>query len=107
LLSFTQEKTMSDTHTALSMMAAAPAIRRKNDQPDSWLKAMSDAWGKTLNAKAEEIEATSARISGGDDKPGTIAELSTQAMQLSFLSNSAHTATATTSEALKSLASKS
>lgn len=98
---------MTDNNTkALSLMAAAPSIGRTNGKPQSWFEAMAEAWGRTLDAKAQEIEATSERISSGDDKPAVITELSAQSLQMSFLSNSSHTSMSSVGSALEALARK-
>jgi hypothetical protein len=97
---------MTDTNKALSLIAAAPSIGKGSDKPASWFEAMAEAWGRTLDAKAAEIEATSDRISEGDDKPAVLTELSAQSMQMSFMSNSSHTSLSSVGSALEALARK-
>jgi hypothetical protein len=97
---------MSDTTKALGLMAAAPSIGKKSGKSDNWFEAMAEAWGRTLDAKAEEIQATSEQISGGDDKPATVTQLSAQSLQMSFLSNSSHTSLSSVGTALETMARK-
>jgi hypothetical protein len=99
---------MTDTNTtnALSLMAAAPSMGKQSGKPSSWFEAMAEAWGRTLDAKAAEIEATSDRISNGEDKPAVITQLSAQTLQMSFLSNSSHNSMSSVGSALEALARK-
>jgi hypothetical protein len=99
---------MTTTNNALSLMAAAPSMgsSQKSGKPSSWFEAMAEAWGRTLDAKASEIEATADQISNGDDKPAVITQLSAQSLQMSFLSNSSHTSMSSVGSALEALARK-
>ncbi len=99
---------MNDTNTkALSLMASASSNgRRAGQSGGSWFEAMAEAWGRTLDAKAQQLEATSERISNGEDKPAVITELSAQSLQMSFLSNSSHTSMSSVGSALEALARK-
>jgi hypothetical protein len=73
----------------------------------SWFEAMAQAWGDTLDRQALQIETLSARVSGGDDKPATITELSAESLRMSFLATSSHTSLSAVGEALRTLAQKS
>lgn len=97
---------MSESVNPLSMMAttATSTSKQKNG---SWYEAMAEAWGKTLDNKAFELENSSAELSAGNDTPSTVTMLQTQAMQMGFLSTGSHTAISSTGEALKSMAQKS
>ena len=97
---------MSDSMNPLSMMAIAPATGKQAASSGTWYQAMAEAWGKTLDAKATEIEGVAAQISGGDDTPGTITQMSTKSLQMGFLSQSAHTATSSVGTALETMARK-
>jgi hypothetical protein len=98
---------MTDSTKSLSLMAAAPSMGSQgSNKSGSWFEAMAEAWGKTLDAKAQQIEDTSAQISGGDDKPAVITQLSAQSLQMSFLSNSSHSSLSSVGSALEALARK-
>lgn len=73
----------------------------------SWFEAMADAWGKALDAKADQISAKSAQIGdGATDKPADITELTAMSLEMGFLSNSSHTALASVGSALETMARK-
>jgi hypothetical protein len=98
---------MSQNVNPLSMLAAAPGMgTSKAEGGSKWYEAMADAWGKTLDAKATDIEAIAAKISAGDDKPGTITQMSTMSLQMGFLSQSAHTSVSSVGAALETMARK-
>lgn len=89
----------------LGMVAAAPSTST-NTSGSKWFELMAEAWGKTLDAKATELEQTAAKISGGDDRPGTITQMSAQSMQMGFLAQSAHTGISSVGTALETMARK-
>ena len=98
---------MSNSINPMSLVAAAPAITGSSSSSGSkWFELMAEAWGKTLDAKATQMEQTAAQISGGDDKPATITQLSAQSMQMGFLSQSAHTGISSVGSALETMARK-
>ena len=73
----------------------------------SWFEAMADAWGKALDAKADQISAKSAQIGDASaDKPADITELTAMSLEMGFLSNSSHTALASVGSALEAVARK-
>lgn len=90
----------------LFTLAATPLMTNK-PKGSSWFESMAEAWGQTLDRQASAIENLSDQVSGGDDKPATITELSTESLRMSFLSNSSHTAITSAGEALKTMAQKS
>lgn len=86
--------------------SAAAATSSGSDRSSNWFEAMAEAWGKALDAKAEQIQATSDKLNAGDDKPATITQLSAQSLQMSFLANSSHTSMSSVGTALETLARK-
>lgn len=73
----------------------------------SWFEAMADAWGKALDAKADQISDKSAQIGAGTtDKPADITELTAMSLEMGFLSNSSHTALSSVGSALETMARK-
>ena len=73
----------------------------------SWFEAMADAWGKALDAKADQITDKSAQIGNASaDKPADITELTAMSLEMGFLSNSSHTALASVGSALETMARK-
>jgi hypothetical protein len=99
---------MTNTVNPLSIIAAAPSTGSSGSSGNSsnWFEAMAEAWGKALDAKATEIETTSAKLTAGDDRPATITKLSAQSLEMSFLSNSSHTSMSSVGTALETLARK-
>jgi len=96
---------MSNTINPLSLVASAPA-NSTSGSGSKWFELMAEAWGKTLDAKATQMEQTAAQISGGDDRPATITQLSAQSLQMGFLSQSAHTGISSVGSAMETMARK-
>ena len=97
---------MSQNVNPLSVIAASPSTSSTSSSDSEWFKAMAEAWGKTLDSKADQLVATSDQISAGQDDPATITMLSTQSLEMSFLSQSAHTSIASVGTALETMARK-
>ncbi len=97
---------MSNSINPLAAMAAAPPVSGGTDRSNNWFEAMAEAWGKALDAKADEIQATADKLNAGDDRPATITQLSAQSLQMSFLANSSHTSMNSVGSALETLARK-
>jgi hypothetical protein len=93
----------------LATLALAPMTSPKgtgSGGSGSWFEAMSQAWGQTLDAQANRIQQQSDALSGGDDSPATITQLSTESLKMSFLSNSSHNAISSVGQALDTMARK-
>ncbi|MBQ1762322.1 MAG: hypothetical protein IIZ92_05410 [Aquincola sp.] len=100
---------MSNSIDPMGMVALAPlstSTGSGKSREGSWYEAMATAWGQTLDRKAADLESISGRIIEGDDKPATVTMLSTQAMQMGFLSTSSHSTITSAGEALKTMAQK-
>lgn len=99
---------MSNNVNPLSLMATTPLSQSntRNGKPSSWYEAMAEAWGKTLDAKAGEIERASDELSNGNDTPSHITQMTALAQQMGFMSNSAHSSLQSVGTALESLARK-
>jgi hypothetical protein len=93
----------TNTVNSQSIVTAAPA---NGNSDHNWFQAMAEAWGKALDAKANQIQATADKLNAGDDTPSTITQLSAQSLEMSFLSNSSHTAMNSVGTALETLARK-
>lgn len=89
----------------LSVLATAPSSSTKKSG-GTWFEAMAEAWGQTLDNQADRIQQQSDKVSGGDDKPAAITELTAQTLKMSFLSNSSHTAISSVGQALETMARK-
>ena len=96
---------MSNYVNPLSLVAAAPMGQQKNAN-GTWFEAMAQAWGQTLDTQADRIQQQSDVVSGGDDTPGAITQLTAQSLKMSFLSNSSHTAISSVGQALETMARK-
>ncbi len=98
---------MSNNINPMAMMAAMPvANAQRHGKPASWYEVMAEAWGKTLNAKAGEIEAAAAELTEGNDTPAHITQMTALAQQMGFMSNSAHTSLQSVGTALETMARK-
>jgi hypothetical protein len=96
-------------NTALALIAAAPMQQNGSNSKGGsglWFEAMARAWGQTLDAQAGRIQEQSDIVSGGNDTPGAITELSAQSLKMSFLSNTSHTAISSVGQALDTMARK-
>jgi hypothetical protein len=96
------------SNALLSTLATAPVNGSTGSKSSggSWFEAMADAWGQALDRQAGDIEAKSAAMSTGGDKPADVTELTAMSLKMSFLSNSSHTAIATVGSALETMARK-
>jgi hypothetical protein len=93
----------------IGAIAAAPMTQQKSSNGtggSSWFEALATAWGQALDRQAGLIQQQSDVISGGNDTPQAITELSTQSLKMSFLSNSSHTSISTVGQALETMARK-
>jgi hypothetical protein len=72
----------------------------------SWFEALAEAWSQTLDRQASRIETLSARVSGGDDKPGTVTELAAAAQVLNAQATAAHTSISSAGEGVTKAAQK-
>ena len=97
---------MSTYVNPLSMIAASPMTQQKSAKPGTWFEAMAQAWGDALDNQANTIQQQSDAISGGNDTPSAITELTAQSLKMGFLSTSSHTSVSTVGEALKTMAQK-
>lgn len=98
---------MSSYNTQLSMIAATPMTQQKSSNGSgTWFEAMAQAWGQALDKQADQIQAKSDEISGGNDTPSSVTELTALSLKMSFLSNSSHTSISTVGSALETMARK-
>jgi hypothetical protein len=100
--------TNSTNANQLSLVASTPMTQQKGPKGagTSWFEAMAQAWGDALNKQADVIQQKSDAISGGDDTPSAVTELTTQSLKMSFLSNNSHTSISTVGQALETMARK-
>ena len=68
---------MSNNVNPLAMMAVSPmtSAQSRGGKSSSWFEVMAEAWGKTLDAKANEIETAADELAGGNDKPAHITKM--------------------------------
>lgn len=99
---------MSNGVSPLSLLAATPMTgsQRHGSKSASWYEAMAEAWGKTLDAKANEIEVASDQLAEGDNRPAHITRMTALAQEMGFMSNSAHTSLQSVGTALETMARK-
>jgi len=99
---------MSNTINPLSLIATSPLSQTATNpgESTSWYEAMAEAWGKTLDAKAEEIEIAAGELTNGNDTPSHVTQMTALAQQMNFMSNSAHTSLQSVGTALETMACK-
>ena len=99
---------MSNNVNPLAVLAASPMqhANMRGGKGHSWYEAMAEAWGKTLNAKANEIEVAADQLADGNDTPSHITQMTALAQQMNFMSNSAHTSLQSVGTALETMARK-
>jgi hypothetical protein len=97
---------MSIDLSALSATNRALSSFGDKSNGSSWFEALSEAWAQTLDQQAGRLEALSARVSGGDDRPGTLTELSTAGLILNAQSTAAHTSISSAGETLTKVSQK-
>jgi hypothetical protein len=99
---------MSQSINPLSMLASTFASGKPGGKSNSgnWFEAMAQAWGEALDQQAGKIEDIAGQISGGDDKPATVTQLTAESLKMGFLSNSSHTALSSVGTALETMARK-
>lgn len=99
---------MSSNVNPLAVMATTPMTNAqgRNGKSASWYEVMAEAWGKTLDAKAGEIEAAADELAGGNDKPAHITMMTALSQQMGFMSSSAHTSLQSVGTALETMARK-
>ncbi|MCX7231317.1 MAG: hypothetical protein NTW15_20335 [Burkholderiales bacterium] len=87
-----------------------PSMLPKPTDPSktsSWYEALAKAWGQVVDDQAGAIEGLSDRISGGDDKPGTLTLLTAASAKMQFTANSASTSLGSVGNSLETMARKS
>lgn len=98
---------MSQSVNPLSMLASTPTMGKSGkSESGNWFEAMAQAWGEALDHQAGKIEDIAGQISGGDDKPATVTQLTAESLKMGFLSNSSHTALSSVGSALETMARK-
>jgi hypothetical protein len=98
---------MSNYVNPLAQIAAAPMTQQKDAKKGgTWFEAMAQAWGQALDKQADIIQQQSDVISGGNDTPAAITELSAQSLKMGFLSNSSHSSISSVGDALNTMARK-
>ena len=103
-----RSQSMSNSINPLAMVATTglSSSQSRSGKGASWFEVMADAWGKTLDAKASEIEAAGDALADGNDKPAHITHMTMLAQQMGFMSNSAHTSLQSVGTALETMARK-
>ncbi len=100
---------MSQSINPLSMLASTPTAGKsgaKSGGSGNWFEAMAQAWGEALDQQAGKIETIADQISGGDDQPATVTQLTAESLKMGFLSSSSHTALTSVGGALETMARK-
>jgi len=70
---------------------------------NSWYEAMSRAWGQTLDSQAARITQLSDAVSGGQDQPSVMIQLTSESLRMGFMSNNAATSQNAVGQALETL----
>ena len=67
----------------------------------SWYAAMARAWGSTLDSQAARITQLSDQVSGGQDQPSVMIQLTSESLRMQFMSNNAATSQNAVGQALE------
>ena len=86
--------------------SAAPAATGSSGAGDTWFAAMAEAWGKTLDGKAQQIQEQAGKLSAGENNPSVVTELTALALEMQFLSSSSHTQLTAVGSSLETMARK-
>jgi hypothetical protein len=98
---------MTDYSNQMSMLATVPMTQqKKTNNSGTFFEAMAEAWGQALDRQADQIVQKSDALTAGDDSPQAVTALTTQALKMSFLSNSSHTSISSVGQALETMARK-
>lgn len=98
---------MTDYSNQMSMLASVPMTQqKKTGNSGTFFEAMAEAWGQALDRQADQIVQKSDALTAGDDSPQAVTALTTQALKMSFLSNSSHTSISSVGQALETMARK-
>lgn len=73
---------------------------------NTWFMAMADAWGKTLDGKADELKLQADKLSAGENNPAVVTQLTALALEMQFLSQSSHTQLTSVGSAMETMARK-
>lgn len=96
--------------TATGILAGTPLTGNRmgrNSEPGTWFEALAEAWGKTLDNQAAQIEQMSQAIGNdGQDNPSQITALTAESLRMSFLANSSSTSIDSVGKALETMARK-
>jgi hypothetical protein len=95
----------SGNQLAMLATVATPQVK-KTTGGGSFFEAMADAWAQALDRQANNIVEKSDALQAGDDSPSAVTALTTEALKMSFLSNSSHTSISTVGQALETVARK-
>jgi len=101
---------MADYSNQMAFLASVPMTQQKRTASSSsggtFFEAMAQAWGEALDRQANNIVQKSDALTAGDDSPAAVTALTTEALKMSFLSNSSHTSISTVGQALETMARK-
>ena len=99
---------MSNNVNPLAMMAVSPmtSAQSRGGKSSSWFEVMAEAWGKTLDGKAQQIQEPAGKLSGGENNFSVVTELTALALEMQFLSSSSHTQLTVVGSSLETMVRK-
>ena len=101
---------MADYSNQMAFLASVPMTQQRRTNGSSnggtFFEAMAQAWGEALDRQANNIVQKSDALTAGDDSPAAVTALTTEALKMSFLSNSSHTSISSVGQALETMARK-
>ena len=101
---------MADYSNQMAFLASVPMTQQKrttgSNGSGTFFEAMAQAWGEALDRQANAIVQKSDALTAGDDSPAAVTALTTEALKMSFLSNSSHTSISSVGSALETMARK-
>lgn len=90
---------------SLTQLAVATTAQPQG-KSGNFFEALARAWGEALDKQAAVIQEKSDIVTGGNDTPGALTDLTAESAKIAFLANNSHTSTSEAAEALKAVAQK-
>jgi hypothetical protein len=96
---------MADYSNQMAFLASVPMTQQKRTTEQQRqrhvLRGDGPGVGRSLDRQANAIVQKSDALTAGDDSPAAVTALTTEALKMSFLSNSSHTSISSVGQALE------
>ncbi len=98
---------------AMTQLAAAPLTgdlmqkaQQERQGSSSWFQAVSSAFGRVLDAKAQDLQAKAEAMGNGDNDPSALTNLTAASMEFSFNANGCHAVLTSLNEGVSKMSQK-